>query len=388
MKADLSTQPTRFRSKIAKGVDKPAAIDPTGGDFGAGLIPSVAVITRGEALGHDLWIDAEFLNQTAAAINATGVTGAKARFTHPDMSGDGLGSMLGRVKNAKVDGDIVRGDLHLLESAKQTPDGDLASYVVKLAQEAPDAFGESIAFSRDRDAEARFMLDNGAKLEGRYLYTDEFKSPDETNSKNYPHARLAALHAIDTVDEPAANPSGLFSRTAIPAEADALLSYALGLSKERPTLTAFDVDPDRAAGFVARWMDRHGLSLSQLDKLAERTTEPTMPAETAPAPAPSESELFTKFQERLAQFTAKFGTENGTKWFSEGKTFEQGLELHCHSLTERLSVKDKEIDALNQQLAAAKLGRQGEKPVETNPAKQDGEKKPGLGIKRPGASLN
>ena len=204
-----------------------------------------------------------------------------------------------------------------------------------------------------------------------------FKSPDKGNAKNLWHARLGALHATDIVDEPAANPKGLFSRTPFPAEADALLSYALGLSKDRPTLTAFDIDPDRAVGFLARWMDRNGISLSKPAK------EQPM-SETTPVPQqPSEAELLAKFQAKLGEFTAKFGAENGAKWFGEGKTFEQGLELHCAALQAQLNAKDEEIAALQQQVAAAKLGR-GEEPVKTG---VDNDKKPtGLGIKKPGAN--
>jgi len=212
MKPDLTQPITRFRSHIARGRDS-HEIDRTGGEFGAGFIPGFAVITRGEALGHGLWIDQDFLKETAAAINATGDAGTKCRFTHPDMSGDGLGSLLGRVDNARVEGDRVLADLHLLASAHQTPDGDLAGYTLDLAEEAPDAFGASISFSRDGDAEVAFnekhsRTETWNEPDGTRRSRKMFQSPDKLNTTNLRHARLKALHATDIVDEPAANPHG------------------------------------------------------------------------------------------------------------------------------------------------------------------------------------
>jgi hypothetical protein len=107
----LNTRPRLLRSTIARGLaagDQP--VDRTGGDFGAGIVRGMAILTRGEALGHGLWCDRVMLSQVATAINAS-ANGAKARFTHPDLSGDGLGKGLGRVKNASLDGDVVRRNL-------------------------------------------------------------------------------------------------------------------------------------------------------------------------------------------------------------------------------------------------------------------------------------
>lgn len=371
MTPDLSTEPTRFRSTVARGLKAGSKIDPTGGDFGAGFIPDAAVITRGEALGHGLWIDAEFLEQVSMAINLTGDVGAKARFTHPDISGDGLGKLLAKAKNARVEGDKVIADLHLLQSAHDTPDGNLAGYVLKLAQEAPDAFGESISFGRDRQGEAEFALKHGATVDSDgYVDHGGFKSPDKDNKKNYRHARLAELYAVDTVDEPAANPGGLFNRSLVPAEADAVLSYALGLSTERPTVTALSVDPERAKGFASRWLERNGLEL--------RAKEPQMSETTPETPTPTKADFLAD----LNRFNAKFGTENGNKWFGESKTYEQALDLHCDALTAKLAAKDVEIAELNKKLEAAKLGHEGAAPTESSPAPQPGAKV-GLGIKLP-----
>lgn len=254
MNPALKTKPRFLRANPAKGTDARYGIDPTGGDYGAGLIPGVSIITEGEASGHDLWIDSAFTQDVADAINTT-TDGVKARFTHPGLSGDGMGKFLGRVKNARSLGKRAVADLHLSESAHQTPDGDLAGYVMKLAEDDPAAFGMSVVFESDTEAEAGFVDEHMSK-------DGEFVSPDALNVNNYPHARLFDLRAADVVDDPAANPSGLFHRgQEIAQEAEAVLCYSFGLSDTPPKTREFDIDPDRVSGFVKRFLDSHGLEV-------------------------------------------------------------------------------------------------------------------------------
>lgn len=221
-----------------------------------GIIRGLSVITRGEALGHRLWIDDVFLDQVAEFGRAMGR--AKARFTHPDMSADGLAKHLGRVDNFERDGDQVFGDLRFFEAASISPEGDLAGYLMKLADEAPEDFGTSIVFWRDLGEELRFEAE----------HTDEdgtFTSPDPDNADNYRHARLLELEAVDVVGDPAANPGGLFSRTsAFVAQADAVARYAFGLTEQQPEHALFDtVHPERVRRFVQGFAARHNLTITQ-----------------------------------------------------------------------------------------------------------------------------
>ncbi len=249
----LKHAPTSLRAPVSRGVA--ARVIRDGGDSGAGLIRGFAVVTRGEAIGHDTWLDAEFLQETADRINAAGTSGIKSRFTHPNMSGDGLGRFLGRVKNGSVRGDQVLADLHISRLAHNTPDGDLAEFVMGMADDEPDMFGTSIVFSRDEAAEAVFAAENQDKR-GRFV------SPDKKNEQQFPHARLAELRADDVVDEPAANPGGMFSRgDGIVKEADALLSFALGLSDHKPELVQLELDPERVSAYLKRFLATNGLMI-------------------------------------------------------------------------------------------------------------------------------
>lgn len=247
-----------------------------GGDSGAGLIQRFSVVTRGEALGHDMWIDKGFLQETADAINESADRGIKSRFTHPDMSGDGLGRFLGRVKTARAIGNQVFADLHVSELAHSTPEGDLGEFVMDMAEKEPDMFGTSTVFRRNIDAEDEFHVDHTDKR-------GQFKSPDRNNAENMPHFRLAELRAVDAVDEPAANPEGMFHRGSVVTDASALLDYAFGLADTVPELSSLDIDPDRMVAFLERYLARNGMRIISADTVLEtiKQLEESMPTTQA-----------------------------------------------------------------------------------------------------------
>lgn len=92
--------------------------------------------------------------------------GVKSRFSHPDMSSDGIGTFLGRARDPWIDtitlrdseGELrtdpiecVRADLHLDPSAHKSPKGDLAEYVMTLAESDPDAVSSSLVIRADQE---------------------------------------------------------------------------------------------------------------------------------------------------------------------------------------------------------------------------------------------
>lgn len=243
-----------YRTSPARGA-KPK-VDRNGGDLGQGIIRGAAIVTRGEALGHGEWIDGQFVAKVGERIKSA-KRGVKMRFTHPSLSGDGLGTFLGRAKNSVTDSDKSVADIHFSKASHNTPDGDLAAYVMDLAEEDPEAFGVSIAYEPDWDAEDRFAADHKDE-------DGNFHSPDKDNANNYPHARLSRLRAADVVDDPAANPDGLFRRGhEIAEEADALCEFALGLSDKKPELQLLSADAERVAGFAARFLSTHNLEIKE-----------------------------------------------------------------------------------------------------------------------------
>lgn len=324
----LTNQPKAQMLRVLTKSNSPKIVDREGGDFGAGLIRGLSVITRGEALGHGMWIDDVFLSQVEAALQANQKTGLKSRFTHPDLSADGLAKFLGRVKGGHVDGDQVFTDLHLAKSAHRSPDGDLAGYVLDRTEEDPGGFGASIVFYRDLEAETEFALSNGATADDRgRVGWDGFKSPDEANANNYPHARLAALEATDLVDEPAANPSGMFHRGPI-AEIGKLADFALGRSSEAPAeTTALNVNPERFRDYVNRYLETRGLQIVEITPAEnDPPEEPPPPDATSHHQSPDPPTLpgtqaASGPDRDLAEYCTAFGHAKGAEFFLANTSF-------------------------------------------------------------------
>lgn len=298
----ISQEVNRDRSPICRGLKKGAdeggepAVDFEGGSRKSGIIRGASLIAKGEALGHRMWIDEVMLAQVVEAGNST-KNGVKVRFAHPSMSGDGIGSYLGKAKNLRLANDRVVGDIHFSPSSRETPDGDLGKYVMGLAKNDPDAFGMSIVFERDRKAEREFSNSHQQVNEDGDSY---FVSPDEKNKKNYRHTRLAALLAADFVDEPAANPDGVFHRgpsQEIIDQAESVAAYALGLTETIPGDSG-GLSADRVRGFLSRFLESRGLTL-QLNKkdedmslkTDETNTKVTDTAEEKPDAKGTKSEL-------------------------------------------------------------------------------------------------
>ena len=191
-------QPSRIRGPIVRGLDSQLAEGQSRVDRKRGIIYGVSVATVGEALGHGYELDGTTIDQIVSIGNAA-PNGLKARFQHPNASGDATGKFLGRKRNFRREGNKAIADLHLSKSARRTPHGDLAGYVMDLAEDDPTAFGASIHIPRD-----------GMQTEKR-LNADNTPMRDADGNELLPLLRITKLRASDIVDEPAANPDGLFS---------------------------------------------------------------------------------------------------------------------------------------------------------------------------------
>ena len=341
-------------------------VDRESGKYGAGIIRGVSLACVGEALGHEMWLDATTIEQVVSHSQATGDTGLKCRFTHPGMCDDGLGRLLGRLHDVRMEGDKAVGDLHFNASAHDTPEGDLAEYVMLLTDEDPAAAGLSIVFHHDFELESQFQTDHQEEYQyedhrGRKITSQRFKSPDDRNEHNYPHVRLAELRAADIVDEPAANPDGLFDRSPLARQADAFLSYAAGITDQKPDTSAFSVDGDRASQFLGRWLESHGLSIVSKDEdaaMADSTTP------DVPAPEVTRESLLAEQQ----RYVSKFGAEDGVKWFSDGKSYEEALGLFAEKQTEQIASLKTELSETKEKLASINLGE--DEPIETHPGEE------------------
>jgi hypothetical protein len=387
MPSVLSKPSKYLRSTPTRRAATEYRVDRTGGFDKAGVIRGVSVITRGEALGHDLWVDAEMLDQVADAINASS-KGAKARFTHPGLSGDGLGRYVGRVMDARVVGDQVLADQHFSNAGHKTPDGDLAGYLMDLADSDPEAYGLSIVFGNDEEASDTF--------EAEHESGNGFESPDSRNTRNLRHARVAELRAVDAVDEPAANPDGLFHRNDdIASQAEPVVAYALSLTDERPAGEAFGIDADRLRGFMSRFLSSRRLHLTtevsemetqeieatetvedvsgdtpaveEADNEATQAVAEDTPEAGAEAEAPEAELVAASGREEAKRFREAFGVA-GLEWFCEGMTFEEASKAYTAKL-------ESENESLKKRLETLSAGES--EPVDFEPeSRADANKQP------------
>jgi hypothetical protein len=137
----------------------------------SGVISGVSLATIGPARGHDMHCDATTLEQLKKCAQQY-QGGLKVKMTHAGNAGD----ILGYLTNLRIEGQQLRGDLHLLKSYEKR------DYILELAETIPDTFGLSVSFS----------------------------GPTEEKG-GLTYARCAEIYSCDLVAEPAANPSGLFS---------------------------------------------------------------------------------------------------------------------------------------------------------------------------------
>lgn len=157
--------------------------------------------------------DAEGLRQIADMGNAS-AKGLKSHFTHATLSGDGLGKLLGRARNFRVDRatdartgarvDAVRADLHFAASASRTPSGDLAGYVMDLAEEDPDGLSSSLviepAEKAQVDAKGRQLTDAEGNALPSLWYPKRLHASDIVDTGDAVDGLLS--HGIDAGELP------------------------------------------------------------------------------------------------------------------------------------------------------------------------------------------
>lgn len=136
-----------------------------------GIIRGVSVATIGEARGHNIWIDDKTL-ALFQALSTKHPNGVKSKSKH----GTNFDAIVGALKDFRIDGTKLIADLHLLKEHPQY------SHIVELAEKLPGEFGLSASCDYHKES---------------------------IGGKDY--ARPVALNSVDIVDQPAANPSGLFS---------------------------------------------------------------------------------------------------------------------------------------------------------------------------------
>lgn len=225
-------------------------------DREAGVIRGASAMQAVEALGHGLMLDRKTLDQVAELGNAA-PGGVKVRFTHPGLCDDGMGKLLGRMSNFRVatverDGQQVEqvvGDIQLNDASAKSPDGDLRSYVLDLAEEDPASFGMSVVVMSDHV----WKLEDGSEVPVEYDECGPLPAPEGAQG-DLPFMRVLELRAVDVVDEAAANRDGLFGKTLSAAFSGTSSELAADVfARLDDLIAAHGIDVPRAQQFLARY---------------------------------------------------------------------------------------------------------------------------------------
>jgi hypothetical protein len=286
-----------------------------------GIIEGVKVCTEGEASGHGVHLDSEFI-QTVVKFGNEKKQGLKARFGHPNMCSTALGTFIGRHKNfreqttVRDDGSkalTAVADLFLSNEAKGAPGGDLHTYILGLAKNEPDMFGESIVFTPGREYRKTSDGDNAYVTwqtgpDGKELFDEDGLrllgyvdkdgkpiNPKETPLSEEIYVECAALHACDCVDDPAAN-DGLFSKFAGETVAGQITEFldlhpqVWGAVSGNPDiLAAIAKHGDRVAEFIAKYSEYNSKQKKEIAMNPKPNSEKLDKTEDAPPPAASET---------------------------------------------------------------------------------------------------
>jgi len=206
-----------------------------------GKIKGITVIREGEAKGHNLFINSQFLDDVVRLGNER-TAGIKARFGHPNICSTALGTYLGRYTNFRRLDNKVLADLHLDDSAKSSPKGNLYDYVLQLAKTNPDMFGASISFKKGDSTFEKFDADG------------------KEQTREY--ATITDLYATDLVDDPAAT-DGLFETF----EHDDLASQVTLFLDSHPELfVLLDKKPELISEFLIKYNNYKSNSMNIKDE--------------------------------------------------------------------------------------------------------------------------
>lgn len=179
----------------------------------AGTAKDVVLCEVGEASGHGVHLEQEFIDDTAKYAQANHETnGLKSRFGHPDASSTTMGNQLGYYKNFRVRNNQVIADYQLLQAAKISKKGDMWNWFFDLAEEKPDFIMSSIVFAPageyqyDDDGNRHWVWISKIGEDAGYKYSEDY----EYDRKKPVYVKMGHLYFADMVENGAATNS-LFS---------------------------------------------------------------------------------------------------------------------------------------------------------------------------------
>jgi hypothetical protein len=343
------TEHVRFSATtFEKGVDKLSHVE---GD----VLKDGLLCTEGEALGHNIWLDAQFILDLCEYATKLKL-GIKSRLGHPNMCANTIGTFLGRWKDFYVcevtrdDGtqaSALRGNLEFSAAAHKAPAGDLAEYVKTLSEKDGDVFGASICAEMERffrklpdGRNAYYDYDEEGYVfgDGTPLTRDE---RDELTDERY--AELYKFTECDIVDSPAAN-DGMFSAFSNETVAGQITEFL----NRNPTVLKELTDNPLIMETIKQHPEEIDGFFSRYNKTKEGNEEMTEEKKKVAKPQTALS------PEEFSEIEGKFGTEIAASVFKTGGNSADALELAFAAKEKEVTELSAKITDLEKELSTSK----------------------------------
>lgn len=221
-----------------------------------GIIRDIVMVEEGEAKGHGVHLESEFVTNLVAFDKAHfSERGIKARLGHPGLSSDPQGTQLGFMKNVrrrKSESGKMQAiaDLHLLDAADNSPaKPGMKTWVLQMAAESPNFIMSSIVFKPSGYYQRKA---NGNKLKMEFDEWGDLTNynPDLGNIYAEFDAASGAAHYYTDLVESGAATDHLFSNEANPHLFVARFGAWLD---ENPEIREFiNQHPDKVQAFLDR----------------------------------------------------------------------------------------------------------------------------------------
>lgn len=240
-----------------------AGFEPEKIDAENGILYDVVMVEEGEAKGHGMHLDADFIADLVEYdVRHFSNTGLKARFGHPSASSETMGTQMGIFRDfrkRKVNGKMQAiANLHLLESAEASPTHPgMRSWILNMAAERPDFLMMSIVFrvsgffQRKPNGHKHELIEDpesGGWLNYKHEYGNIFMEFDAENG---------AKHFYTDLVEQGAATESLFSTKVNP---EFFVSRAHQWLDDNPDILRFVQDNPQRVQF---FLQRLGISIQQ-----------------------------------------------------------------------------------------------------------------------------
>lgn len=225
-----------------------------------GVLYDVVMAEEGEAKGHGLHLEAEFIADLVSYdAKYYSKRGLKNRFGHPGASEDTLGTQMGyftnfrtRKKGSKMQ---AIADLQLLSAADISPTKpNMREWMIQMSEEAPDFVMMSIVFKpgryyqKQKDGKKKYIWEYVPTKDDDGNTYDRWVSSDSALGKVFVEFGSKGEHYYTDTVEAGAATDNLFSTEANP---HLFVSKALSWLDEHPELKNFARQhPDKVQEFL------------------------------------------------------------------------------------------------------------------------------------------